>query len=297
MKPIRNRTLSAAIGLLAFGLLSGTAAQACSLAAWDANPTGAPVAGEPDDNPAIKKYSGRCGLAPATAPSFVQESTNHAAEGNATPYRGRFFMFTAPTAGTPTVFRALAGEGTGNSVVEIDYDAVDQNFDFRVNGAAAGSTAAGSAPRNRWIGVQFVYQAGQTFSAATRASSTYTNLTTSATGTAGQFIESVQFGLIAANGVVGQIYLDEYEGSRAATSATPEAAFTMRPRADGNGDGVCNVNDLTATVGEITLDLIGTGALAGGQTDCDENGTVNVNDLSCQVTDIVQAIFGTACTN
>ena len=280
MKRIRTNHLAAALGVLALGLTAGNAAQACSLTAWNAAlQGGAPTTGSP---PTFKKISGSCGMAAGvTSANFVTESANHSAEGNTSPLRVRFFVFTGITAGTPTVFRALKGEGTGNSVVEIDYDAVDQNFDFRVNGVAAGSTTAGSAPRNRWISVRFAYQIGQTFAASTGSQGTSTALTTTAVGAAGETVDSVQLGVVAPNGASGNLFFDEYEASRAASAGSGfDGPFTKRCRGDANGNGQYDLTDIFNVIDEF-LFLQGdtSKSMATGQPDYDENGATELTDI------------------
>lgn len=271
----------AALGLLAIGVSVGGQAGACSLAAWNAGlQTGAPTTDSPQNG--VKRISGSCGMtAPVGSANFVTESVNHAAEGGTAPLRVRFFVYTGITAGTPTVFRALTGEGTGSSVVEVDYDAVDQNFDFRVNGAAAGSTTAGSAPRNKWISVRFAYQQGAAFSASTGFNGTATALTTSATGTGGVTVESVQLGVIASNGATGNLYFDEYESSRAASAGTGyNGPFTARCRGDANNTNAYELADIFGVVDEfLFLQGDNTKALATGQPDYDENGAVELADI------------------
>lgn len=275
-----------ALGLAALGMLGWLPAQACSLTAWDPNPTGSPATGGRTDDPAVGSYAGLCGMAPVvgTDPSFVTESTNHTNEGVTAPLRVRFFIFPGLTAGTPTVFRATdADNGAGNAVVEVAYDAANQAFDFTVNGADAGSTAAASAPRNRWSRVEFTYQAGQAFAASTRnvtASSSLSNPPTVAGDAPG--VESVQLGIVVPNGAQGQPFFDEYEGSRSATGGA--TVFTTRIRGDASGDGNCNVGDITSIARDLLFQDLGAGenrAIAPGQPDCDENGNVNVGDITC----------------
>lgn len=279
MKRNRGKHIGASLGLLAAALMAGPAAQACSLAAWDASPTGNPQTGGPLDTPAIKRYSGACGLAPAVdAASFVAESTQHAAEGGAAPLRVRFFVYTGLTAGTPTIFKATTADaGAGSSVVEVVYDAVDQNFDFVVNGAAAGSTTAGTAPRDRWVRVNFTYQASSAFAASTRLGDTTTALTTSAVANANT-IESVQLGVIAPGGAAGSLYFDEYESSRApGTTADP---FTMRCRGDTDNTGDYELGDIFGVIDEfLRTQGDSSRSLAAGQPDIDENGVVDLTDI------------------
>ena len=268
-------------------LLGWSNAEACSLASWTSS-TGSPAVGGPTDSTPIQRYSGVCGMKPGTNNSYVVESAQHQAEGGASPFRGRFFYFTGfPTGASPVVFRALDANSGGNNVIDVVYDATEQNFDFTVNGATR-STPAGSAPRNRWIGVSFVYQANQAFTAET------TNMATTSAAASGltagaATVEAVQLGVVA-NGVGGSNpFVDEYEASRAA-SAT--GAFTARIRGDATGDAVCNSNDISSAANDILFTLIGTGAMAPGQPDCTVDGQVNSDDISCIANRILDDLLG-----
>lgn len=263
----------AALSLVALGLSAGGAAQACSLTAWTSN-TGAPTTGGIADS--IPTKSGLCALKAANpGPSFVTESTNHNNEGNTTPFSGRFFVYTGITGASPVVFRALTTDGGPTSAIDIAYNAATANFTFTVNGASQ-STAADTAPNNTWVQVQFSYQQGQAFTAKTRRLGVDTDLPAGLTGGAGVVVEAVQLGVVANGGGTGNIIVDEYEASRAAS--TP--SFTPRLRGDANGDGGVSGPDIVQVVNQAAN---GTSALASGQPDCNEDGGVSGPDIICVV--------------
>ncbi len=248
-------------------------AQSCTTAAWT-SVAGSPTAGSPKSSPAVKRYSGACGLAASTAGSYVIESKNHEAEGDLTPFSARFYVYTGVTGGAPLVFRAMDANSGGSAVVQIAYDANDQNFDFTVNGVPK-STTAGSAPRNKWINVGFKYKTGEQFMAKTTTAGTTTQLDATGMTAGASTVEAVQLGMIAANGATGTLYFDEYEASRA-DAVDPVPAPLCR--GDANNDGSINVFDTIQVINERL-----TSTLVAGQSDCNEDGSVNVFDTICVI--------------
>lgn len=287
-----NRKLAsypvAALALLGMGLGVMDTASACSTAAWTAV-TGDVVAGGPTDADVakrdVKKYVGSCGLKAGTSGSnFVAETAQHSAEGGAAPYRARFFVFTGVTgAAVSNVFQALDADSSGNPVVTVAYDPTEANFDFLVNGTTR-STTAGSAPLNRWVTVEFVYQANTAFSAKTRTLGEETVLASPQTAGAAT-IEAVQMGLLSGGGA-GNFHFDEFEASRAASAGSGQSgAFTMRCRGDANGSGTITAGDRAAITAEIG------GTPGAGATDCNESGSITAGDRAC-----VTALIGNLAT-
>lgn len=240
---------------------------ACTTAAWTGGTTGSPQAIDiGDGSQDAVRYSGRCGLrANVATPGFVTDTTP-----NLEPQmRVRFYVYTGSTAGTQVVFRAHPGDlPNSGSVVDASYDATNQRFSFLVNGSTA-STANGSAPRGRWIGVTLSYNANASFNASTQHRGAVSSVTAMATGAA--TINAVSLGLIAAaGGGTGFMAVDEYESSR---STDPG----LLCRGDANGpDGILNGADVTA----IRSERHRLGA-AVGQPDCTEDGRINVLDMVC----------------
>jgi len=261
----------AVLALLAAGLLVHGSAQACSLAAWDNPATGAPVAGGSAQG--IARYSGLCGMrAVNPGPSFVSESAQHNAEGGATPFRARFFVFTGISGASPVIFRALP-TGGGGSVIDVTYNSGDGNFGFTVGGNTQ-TTAAGSAPTGGWVQVELTYQANQAFTASTRRLGVQTALPAGLTAGAAT-IDAVQLGIIANGGGTGTLTFDEYEASRAAGGGAP---FQARPRGDANGDGVVSGPDIIQTLQAAAGVLTPV-----GQPDCNMDGVVSGPDIVCVV--------------
>ncbi|MBD8527329.1 dockerin type I domain-containing protein [Pseudomarimonas arenosa] len=269
----------AALGLMALGLTAGQA-EACSTGAWS-DTSGAVLAGGPTDpDPGLQgvlKLRGACGLqTPASGVAYVEESVNHAAEGGTSPYHARFFVHTGGS--SATIFQAFPSDVSGTPVVSIAYDSVDQNFDFNVNGGTL-STAAGSAPANRWVAVYFTYDASTSFTAATRTGRVRSEATGSVTPGAAT-IEAVRLGQLAGGGT-GVFNFDEFESSRAASVPSgPDGPFTMVCNGDANGSGTITAADRAAITAEIA------GTAASGQTDCNENGSVTAGDRAC-VTNLI----------
>jgi hypothetical protein len=266
------------IGLASLAGLAAVAwqpAQAqCNTSAWT-GVTGAPLASGPDATAGFIRYSGSCGLRPAAGPSFVQEATRHANEGSVdSPFRARFFAYTGISAGSPVVFRARTGAGV--SVVDVTYDRTNQRFTFAPNGAAAVSTANGTAPANRWVEVRFVYQAGQPFTAQTR----HLGVTTSTTPTAAvgaNTVEDVQLGLVSGS-ATGTLFFDEYEASRAL--ADGPTVFSLLCRGDADKSGQYELNDIFGVVDEFLRNQgDSTRARATGQPDIDQNGLIELADI------------------
>jgi hypothetical protein len=278
-----TRTLSLAPALLAGALMfAPAAAEACSVAAWSAVVGGA----QPVNVAGGSIYKGACGLRTTnTAPSFVEESPNHSAEGGATPFTARFFVYTGLSGGSPVVFRALDADANGNSVIDVAYNTATQNFSFTVNGSTA-STAAGTAPIGKWNEVLMVYKTGQAFSGETRSTgaTAITDFTGSVAGlTAGAAtIQRVQLGLVANGSGTGNIFIDEYEASRAATPG--KAALSAMCRGDTNGmDGITAADRAVVTAairGTFTADR---------SPDCNEDGSITAADRAC-VTALIRAM-------
>ena len=271
-----SRVIQLGLASLAALALSGwqtaNAQTTCNTSAWS-GVTGTPVAGGPNSTPtAVARYSGSCGLRAATSGNFVREATLHSAEGStASPMHARFLVYTGVTAGSPVVFQSL--DGTSAPVVTVTYDRLNQRFTFAAPGATA-STANDSALANRWITVQFSYQAGQAFTAQTTSLDVVTAITPTAplSGTA-PAIEEVRLGGVSGT-QTGALLFDEYEASRAIGSPS----FTLLCRGDSNKDGNLNVFDAVGVVNERA-----NGNLAAGQPDCNEDGAVNIFDAICVV--------------
>ncbi len=267
------------IGLAAAAGLALTAwqpAQAqCNTDAWSGT-TGSPVASGPATTPGFLRYSGGCGLqAGNTAPSIVSEATRHNNEGSAgSPFRGRFFVYTGISAGSPVVFRAR--DTGGATVIDVTYNRATQNFTFAPAGAGAASTAASSAPANRWIEVRFVYEAGQPFTAQTRHRGVATAITP--TGNVGtSSVEDIQLGFVAGT-KTGNLYFDEYEASRALADG-PEV-FSLLCRGDANKSGQFDLEDIFGVVDEFLRNQGDTSRpRANGQPDRDQNGAIDLDDI------------------
>jgi len=249
-------------------------AQSCNTTAWNGT-SGTAVAGSAVSEPAVRRYTGSCGLS-TSVPGYVFENTQHENEGGTSPLHVRFFVYPEITSGTTTVFQGLDAVN-GNPVVQVHYNATNQRFEFQTpNGTASTS---GTAPRAKWYRVALTYQSGNAISASVRGNggTTYTVASPPLAGSG--LVDEVRLGAIS--GASGTVFVDEYEASRAAGSEPTMAAVV---RGDASGDGVCNVGDITTLARDLLFQDLGAGgtrALAPGQPDCDEDGNVNVGDITC----------------
>lgn len=293
MKRNNRIHLAAAIGLLSVGLLAGGAAEACSLAAWSQPFSGQaanPTVGGPDDS--FRIFAGGCSMQPVNGatPSYVEESTNHTAEGASSPFSGRFHVYTGISGANPTVFRALSADSGGTTVFDITYDSTNQRFTANVPGVGSESTGNGSAPLNRWVEVRFEYSVANGLRMQTASNTTATNDVHSSIGTAiaagTSAVERIQFGIVAGGGGTGAIFLDEYEASRAAGGI--DIAVPAVCRGDSNNDGNITASDRSAITGFIRGN-----ALPGRRPDCNQDGAITASDRSC-VTGLIR--LGTACS-
>lgn len=285
MQLSRKILAGALIALLPLG-----SALACTTSAWT-TATGAPVADDPDTNAgtnapeaaAVKRYAGRCGLAPASAaPSFVTNDSP-AAEGI---YRARWYVFTGITTGAPKMFEAFTADaGGGTSIFSATYDRAAGNLTF----TAAGTTVPSIAVQpNKWYSVEVFHQAGQPLTVSVEGNNTAVvdaaPLTSTSAGAVAGTVGSAQLGNIngAALGFAAApaptnnsgYAVDEFDSTR---SATPIGRLC---RGDANNDAANNVgdNDLSALdAGAIVSEALNI-AVAAGQPDANEDGRVTALD-------------------
>ena len=285
------------------GLVGMNAAFAanCNTTAWGAlSPpggavAGSPVAGDPsadDGTPnTSSRYSGSCGLVADAAGDFVRDGTPGGA-GEGTPeatYISRFYVRPGTTSGEAIVFQAMANEATDYPVVQISYDGAAQQFIFRASNATGTgflpATSTAAAPRNKWYAIETNFNRttgilgisplrgnnGQTINPS---AASITGITLPSGGATADGVDFVNFGWIS-NGTGGTITVDAFESRRS-------TAIGHLKRADSNGSGACDANDITALANEITDILVGAAAprLATGQPDATEDGAVDANDIT-----------------
>lgn len=250
----------AAVAAALFGLAAAQTSMACSLTAWgQGNPpgatgvVGAPVAGEPDDAVAVKRYSGRCGLQAGTG-AYVQDGLPTA---EAT-YNAQFYMFTSANG---TYFQA--DDGAAAAQIRVSYDGAN----IVIERSAGGTPASVVAAANRWFRVLVKFNAtagtlGYTVRGAGAAEATA--VTGSITGVSNAArIETAKLGLVSGTGTAT---VDAFE-SRRTSDPAPLC------RGDANSDGILNVQDRIV----ITNEALAT-SLASGQPDVNEDGIINVQD-------------------
>ncbi len=274
-----------ALAIVAGGaLLSAESVLACSTAAWGAGSppgggvVGTPTAGQPNGSPAVKRYSGLCGLSSSAAGQFVQDGTITAAD---TRLRARFYVFTGTTGGNPVVYKGL--NASNAQVFAVTYNATTGAFDF-ATASGTGSTANGSVVANKWYSVELDWN------------TTAGNMTANVQGNCGNIaactalpavtvtgatgsVEYVQLGWVSGT-ATGTVQVDNYESRRS-------TAIGRACRGDANNSASITAGDRTA----ITNELAGT--LQSGQVDCNEDGNISAGDRTC-VTNLLAA--GASCT-
>jgi hypothetical protein len=250
----------AAVAAALFGLAAAQTSMACSLTAWgQGNPpgatgvVGAPVAGEPDDAVAVKRYSGRCGLQAGTG-AYVQDGLPTA---EAT-YNAQFYMFTAANG---TYFQA--DDGAAAAQIKVSYDGAN----IVVERSAGGTPASVVAAANRWFRVLVKFNAtagtlGYTVRGAGAAEASAVSGSITGVNNAAR-IETAKLGLLTGTGTAT---VDAFE-SRRTSDPAPLC------RGDANADVLIGVQDRIILTNEILQT-----ALASGQPDVNEDGLVSVQD-------------------
>lgn len=250
----------AAVAAALFGLAAAQTSMACSLTAWgQGNPpgatgvVGAPVAGEPDDAVAVKRYSGRCGLQAGTG-AFVQDGLPTA---EAT-YNAQFYMFTSANG---TYFRA--DDAAAAAQVTVGYDGANITI-----AGAQGTPASVVAAANRWYRVLIKFNAttqalGYTVRGGGAAEATAVSGSIAGASATTARIETAKLGLVSGTGTAT---VDAFE-SRRTSDPAPLC------RGDANADAILNVQDRIL----ITNEAAGT-SLNSGQPDVNEDGLINVQD-------------------
>lgn len=250
----------AAVAAALFGLAAAQTSMACSLTAWgQGNPPGAtgvigaPVAGEPDDAVAVKRYSGRCGLQAGTG-AFVQDGLPTA---EAT-YNAQFYMFTSANG---TYFQA--DDGAAAAQIKVSYDGAN----IVIERSAGGTPASVVAAANRWFRVLVKFNAtagtlGYTVRGAGAAEATAVSGSITGVSNAAR-IETAKLGLVSGTGTAT---VDAFE-SRRTSDPAPLC------RGDANGDALIGIQDRIA----ITNEILGS-SINSGQPDVNEDGLVAVQD-------------------
>jgi hypothetical protein len=268
---VKSLVVSVAGGL---ALLGAQASFACSLAAWgQGNPpggagtVGAPLAGEPDDVPTpVKRYSQRCGLQATAANNYVQDGlpTNEAR------VTGRLYFFSGAASGSGSIYQLESGGATPTTLLNLSYDADNDQLDIAVNGGPA--TGMNGMVQDRWWVITFDWNtATNNVTVNARGNGSATGLTQAVVGgvLAADRAETSKVGHIAGAFTGGQgRFWDAVEFRR-----TTVPAELCRGNANPS-DQTRNVLDLIAMVSEINSQ-----SLSAGQPDFNEDGTVNVLDL------------------
>lgn len=256
---ISTRTLLAAALLVA---LPTSGAMACTISNWNGTNTAAAAnTGGPAEG--IARYSGVCGLA-VDSGKYVVDNT----PGTEGTYRARFYVLTKAT-GTVTIFKASAGDnGSGASVIEVDY--TGSAFNFRQNGTAVGSGVTG-IQADRWYSIEVFYKANTSFSASVWGAGGTTEVGNVSSATAGAgTVGSVVLGAVSGSTGSASLGFDAFESTRSESTAIGRLC-----RGDANNSNTISSADASA----IITEYLG-GALASGQPDANESGGVTAADAS-----------------
>lgn len=271
---MKTNKLLLSVALGAASLMTVSTASACVLTAWSAT-GGTPVANQPNQSPAVARYSGLCAMQADAIGDFVQDNTP---AGEAS-YRVRFYVYTGThSGGTADVFQARNGSGT--NMILVQYNGTQ--LTFGMNGTATTRTAAVTA--NRWYSVELAWEASATGSlniTLQGAGSATPIAVAPITGVnnASDRIDDARMGKIAGSGT-GFMNFDAFDSRR-----------TTNPgrlcRGDANGDNSYGSGDRV----QMTNEILGT-ALAVGQPDTNEDGNLGSADR-VQVTNLILA--GATC--
>ena len=253
--------------ILAAGfLVTGMAAQACSLSAWDLT-TGTPAGGGPADTNVIARYSGLCGM-DATSGTVTNNGTVAVSGPTGEASMIARFYFLASGSGTATLFETYSENAATTPVYTVSYDGSNVTVT-----PAGGTPAVVAVGGTNWHSVEWASGDGATGGAvdvwvdsdATTAAAD-ASTTSAATATS---IQAAQLGGIANAGFT-QILVDDYESRR--TTAIGRLLV-----GDATGDTNVNIIDAISIVNEIN------GSPSVGVPDCTEDGAINIIDAICVV--------------
>jgi len=254
--------------ILAAGfLVTGMAAQACSLSAWDLT-TGTPAGGGPADANVIVRYSGLCGM-DGTSGTVTNNGTVAVSGPAGEASMIARFYFLASGAGTATLFETYSENGATTPVYTVTYD----GSNVTVTPASGGAAAVVAVGGTNWHSVEVKWAAGDGATggavdvwvdsdAVTAAADASTTSAVTATS-----IQAAQLGGIANAGFT-QILVDDYESRRS-------TAIGRLMVGDGSGDGVRGLNDAVLILNEVLSPVT---TLVTGTPDTNENGLVELND-------------------
>ncbi|MCB1633434.1 MAG: hypothetical protein KDI37_08840 [Xanthomonadales bacterium] len=255
--------LAAALGVASVAMVS--TASACSLSAWSAT-AGTVVANQPNQSPAVARYSGVCAAQADAVGDFVTDSTP-AAEAT---YRARVYVYTGSHTGGTVNFLEARDSG-GNNKITAQYNG--SQFTFGMAGTATTRTAAVVA--NRWYSVELAWEASATGSLTITvqgAGSATPIAVTPITGVnnSSDRIDEVRLGKISGSGT-GFMNFDAFDSRR----TTSPGRLCV---GDAVNDGTRNVFDVGGIIGDANGSSLST-----GQPDVNEDGSINVFDLGALI--------------
>jgi hypothetical protein len=278
MQKFKLSFLSAAVGA---ALLFSSGAEACTLNAWTVN--GSIVGSAPNlvpggpahTNNTVRRYSGICGMRASAANNYVQNDDPAADQ----IFRARFYVLTALTSGSATVYQA--GNNTNNNEIEVIVNRGTNEIQVRHRGGTPVNFSINSAAR--WYSVEVAMNSTATATTGTDpipantmrvrvgggGSDTVNTQTLSVTN--GAAIDFARLGFVSGSGSPN-VGFDAYESTRSAGNPIGRLC-----RGDANGSNTITVADRSA----ITAELNNPSNAATGQPDCNEDGQITVADRSC----------------
>lgn len=255
-----SRFARRAAAVLALGLtMAAQTAIACTSDNWFAvsDPGDVLASGPdgPDGKPAIARYSGVCAMqTAANTTTWVEDDS----PGGIDRIRARFYVLVDNT-DNAEVYRGLNGGGNAIFTVNIN----PGNGNVRLVSSGQSVTCAGCANTGDWNSVEIDWDAG----GGDMALVVNGGAPVSTAFSSAETISAVRLGNL--NNATGTMNFDAYESRR-----TTEIGRLCRANPD--GDGTRDINDLQELFGEIQS--LG-GSPAPGTPDANEDGAVDLPDL------------------
>jgi len=252
-------TLAASLFLVSF------AAQACSLAAWDA--TSGAISGGPDDAHIIVRYAGECAM-DGTAGTVTNNGVSAAGGPTDEPRMISRFYFLATGSGDATLFQAFADNAATTAIYTVSFDGTH----ITVTPNDGGLPAMAAVGNTNWHSVEIDWTQGGAIQLWVDSDANTDAADASGmSGDATSVINAALLGGIGGAGGFTQLLFDDYVSNK--TTAIGRAMV-----GDASGDNNVDITDVIATINEVLGSSVNTGT-----PDCDENGVINISDVICTI--------------